>query len=65
MPFQLGDAVKRFLAPFVKGTRFEHCAGCERRRKWLNRVSGKCSDWLAVLLCPCTYKNLLSTILGP
>jgi hypothetical protein len=36
----LGDIVHDVLKPFVRGTRFENCSGCARRRATLNRISG-------------------------
>ena len=53
----LGDRVKKFLAPWVKGTRFENCAGCERRRQLLNKASIRAADVVAATLCPCTYQK--------
>ena len=33
-----GDWLHDLIAPLLKGTRFEHCKACEKRRQWLNRI---------------------------
>lgn len=37
----LGDLVHALLKPLVRGTRFEHCRGCQKRREALNKFGRK------------------------
>lgn len=32
----LGDIIKSALSPIVKGTTYEHCEECEKRKKSIN-----------------------------
>jgi hypothetical protein len=38
-PKGLGDVIHAILKPFVRGTRFEHCTGCAKRRESLNKLT--------------------------
>ncbi len=64
MSFQLGDMVKKVLAPFVKGTEFENCKACDDRRIALNKVStgvaNFVSRWIAKITCPCFWRGLFN-----
>lgn len=55
---KLGDFVKKFLKPFVKGTKFENCDECEKRRIVLNKWSDYAVTWFNKLTCPCFYRKL-------
>lgn len=45
-PVLLGDRVERAVAPIARLFRVEHCLGCKRRKRWLNRLDA----WVRVTL---------------
>ena len=64
----IGDFVKSSMAPFVRGTKYENCSNCERRRIALNKVgttaSSFVSEWVSKLTCRCFYIKMLHKIFG-
>jgi len=50
-----GDIIKSLLAPFVKGTRFDGCEPCEKRRLAINNFWTRLTNRIKAILI--SWKN--------